>query len=104
MTDRTQLHRDDYALLRRAIPLEWLDGLRAVFEAGVKPSGEWPVPRGLDWRHSLLDCDLSAQRPGDVVNVNRPGFFRRLWPREWRDPYHSPQPSPSAGRAALRLQ
>ncbi|MFV3308385.1 phytanoyl-CoA dioxygenase family protein [Pseudomonas sp. NY15181] len=61
MTDREQLHREGYALLRRAIPAEWLDDLRAVFDAGVKPSAEWPVPRGRDWRHSLLDVDPTVQ-------------------------------------------
>jgi len=61
MTDREQLHRDGYVLLRRAIPAQWLDALRAVFDAGVKPSGEWPVPRGMDWRHSLLDVDTRIQ-------------------------------------------
>lgn len=115
MTDREHLHRNGYALLRRAIPVAWLADLRSVFDAGVKPSGEWPVPRGNDWRHSQLDADpkvravcrlptvlavvgeligerfflsqvegrepladggyqqlhrdLSAQRPGDIVNA-----------------------------------
>lgn len=48
-------------LLRRAIPAEWLDALRAVFDAGVKASDEWPVPRGKDWRHSWLDVDATVQ-------------------------------------------
>src|SRR5450830_267108 len=61
MTDREQLHRDGYVLLRRAIPAEWLDDLRAVFDAGVKPSDQWPVPRGMDCRHSLLDVDAKVQ-------------------------------------------
>ncbi|MDD0977442.1 phytanoyl-CoA dioxygenase family protein [Pseudomonas fontis] len=61
MTDREQLHRDGYILLRRAIPSEWLDELRAVFDAGVKPSSQWPVPRGSDWRHSLLEADARVQ-------------------------------------------
>ncbi len=61
MTDREQLHRDGYVLLRRAIPAEWLGGLRAAFDAGVKPSEQWPVPRGMDWRHSLLDLDSKVQ-------------------------------------------
>ncbi|MBP5077771.1 phytanoyl-CoA dioxygenase family protein [Pseudomonas chlororaphis] len=61
MIDREQLHREGYVLLRRAIPAEWLDDLRAAFDAGVMPSSQWPVPRGMDWRHSLLDADLTVQ-------------------------------------------
>ncbi len=40
MTDREQLHRQGYVLLRRAIPAEWLDDLRATFDAGVLPSNQ----------------------------------------------------------------
>lgn len=61
MIDLPQLHRDGYALLRGAIPAGWLEDLRAAFEAGVQPSDQWPVPRGLDWRHSLLDLDPKVQ-------------------------------------------
>ncbi|WP_097303108.1 phytanoyl-CoA dioxygenase family protein [Pseudomonas chlororaphis] len=61
MTDREQLHREGYVLLRRAIPAEWLGDLRAAFDAGVMPSSQWPVPRGMDWRHSLLDADSKVQ-------------------------------------------
>ncbi|WP_085700286.1 phytanoyl-CoA dioxygenase family protein [Pseudomonas sp. B26(2017)] len=61
MADREQLHRNGYVLLRQAIAPTWLDTLRAVFDAGVKPSGEWPVPRGIDWRHSQLDTDATVQ-------------------------------------------
>lgn len=61
MTDREQLHRQGYALLRGAIPAEWLDALRAAFDSGVKPSAQWPVPRGMDWRHSQLDLDPTIQ-------------------------------------------
>jgi ectoine hydroxylase-related dioxygenase (phytanoyl-CoA dioxygenase family) len=61
MIDREQLHRDGYALLRGAIPVEWLEQLRAAFDMGVKPSDQWPVPRGRDWRHSLLDLDPQVQ-------------------------------------------
>jgi len=61
MIDREQLHRDGYVLLRQAIPADWLDDLRAAFDAGVKPSDQWPVPRGADWRHSLLDLDPKVQ-------------------------------------------
>lgn len=61
MIDRQQLHREGYALIRKAIPAEWLNDLRAVFDAGVKQSDLWPVPRGADWRHSLLDMDPMVQ-------------------------------------------
>lgn len=61
MTDRERLHRDGYALLRQAIPTGWLDELRALFDAGVRPSEQWPVPRGRDWRHSLLDLEPRVQ-------------------------------------------
>jgi len=59
--DRDRLHRDGYALLRRAIPAEWLCDLRDTFDAGVKPSDQWPVPRGVGWRHSMLDLDPTVQ-------------------------------------------
>ncbi|TCV59594.1 phytanoyl-CoA dioxygenase family protein [Pseudomonas fluorescens] len=61
MADRKRLHQDGYALLRRAIPNEWLADLRCVFDAGVRPSDQWPVPRGMDWRYSMLDDDSRIQ-------------------------------------------
>lgn len=61
MIDHEQLHRDGYALLRGAIPAQRLDDLRAAFDAGVKPSDRWPVPRGAGWRHSMLDLDPHVQ-------------------------------------------
>lgn len=61
MIDRKLLHQDGYALLRQAIPAEWLDELRAAFDTGVKPSEQWPVPRSAGWRHSLLDLDSTVQ-------------------------------------------
>lgn len=61
MTDHNQLHRDGYALLRGAIRANWLADLRAAFDAGVQPADHWPVPRGPDWQHSLLDLDPIVQ-------------------------------------------
>lgn len=61
MNDPTTLHQDGYVLLRAAIPADWLTDLRAAFDAGVKPSDQWPVPRGRDWRHSSLDLDPRVQ-------------------------------------------
>jgi len=59
--DCEQVRREGYALLRGAIPADWLDELRGAFEAGVKPFDQWPVPRGPDWRHSMLDLDPRIQ-------------------------------------------
>ncbi|MEG0973514.1 MAG: phytanoyl-CoA dioxygenase family protein [Comamonas sp.] len=59
--DHTQLQRDGYALLRQAIPLHWLDGLRNAFDTNVMPSHAWPVPRDQSWRFSMLDLDVQIQ-------------------------------------------
>lgn len=61
MIDRDRLHRDGYALLRQAIPAAWLRDLRDAFDTGVMPSEQWAVPRGVGWRHSLLDLDPTVQ-------------------------------------------
>ena len=59
--DARRLDDDGYLLLRGAIPAPWIGPLRCGFEAGVRPSEMWPVPRGHDWRHSLLDLEASVQ-------------------------------------------
>ena len=56
------LDRDGYIMLRGAIPDDWLEPLRDVFEACVLPSERWPVPRGHDWRHAMLDDREAARR------------------------------------------
>ena len=60
--DARRLDDDGYLLLRQLIPGDWIEPLRAAFEAGVLPSDEWPVPRGRDWRHALVDLDPTVQR------------------------------------------
>ena len=59
--DHDAVHRDGYVLLRGAIPADWLDGLRTAFDGGVQPSHAWPVPRGLGWRHAMVDLDPRMQ-------------------------------------------
>ncbi len=61
MIDREHLHQNGYLLLRQAVPAGWLDELRATFEAGVIGPEQWPVPRGPDWRHALVDLDARVQ-------------------------------------------
>ncbi len=61
MMDYERLHEDGYILLRGAIPAEWLEELRAAFDRGVKPSDQWPTPRGRDWRHALVDLEPKVQ-------------------------------------------
>jgi hypothetical protein len=51
-----------YLLLRGAMVKDWIGRLRDAFEAGAMPSERWPVPRGLDWRHSQLDLDATVQQ------------------------------------------
>jgi hypothetical protein len=60
--DAHSLDEQGYLLLRGAIPAAWLQPLRDAFEAGAMPSDQWPVPRGRDWRHSLLDLDATVQQ------------------------------------------
>ena len=56
------LDEQGYLLLRAAIPAAWIGPLRDAFETGHLPSDKWPVPRGRDWRHSLLDLDATVQQ------------------------------------------
>lgn len=58
------LDRNGYALLRAAIPDDWLDPLREAFEARAIPREEWPVPRDADWRFAHLDAHPLARRVG----------------------------------------
>jgi hypothetical protein len=58
---KKQLHHLGFAVLRGAIPAHWLSELRIVFDAGVQPSHQWPVPRSADWRHALLDLNPKVQ-------------------------------------------
>ncbi len=57
-----RLDQQGFLLLRGLIPADWLEPLQGAFEAGARPSEQWPVPRGADWRHALVDLDPAAQR------------------------------------------
>ncbi|MGJ4951045.1 phytanoyl-CoA dioxygenase family protein [Bradyrhizobium sp. HKCCYLS20291] len=61
-TDARRLDADGYLLLRGAIPAAWIAPLREAFEAGTRPSEQWPVPRGRDWRHAMVDLDPLVQQ------------------------------------------
>jgi hypothetical protein len=56
------LDRDGYLLLRGAVPIEWITALRDAFETGFRPSEAWPAPRGVDWRHAVVDVDPTVQK------------------------------------------
>lgn len=62
LDDARRLDACGYLVLRNVIPPDWIEPLRAAFESGVLPSGQWPVPCGHDWRHALLDLDPMVQR------------------------------------------
>ncbi len=55
------LARDGFLLLTGAIPPETLPALQALFDRSVLPAEQWPVPRGHDWRHALLDLEPAIQ-------------------------------------------
>ena len=59
MTDR--LDADGYLLLRNTASHTQVEALRAAFDAGERPSEAWPVPRGRDWRHALVDLDPAVR-------------------------------------------
>jgi ectoine hydroxylase-related dioxygenase (phytanoyl-CoA dioxygenase family) len=62
MTESDRLHENGYVLLRQVIPREYLANLRTSFEDGVLASHQWPVPRGIGWRHAQLDLDPWIQK------------------------------------------
>ena len=90
MTDPATLLRDGYTLLRGTIPAAWLEALRTAFDAGVIPSDQWPVPRGADWRHSLVDlhekvqalCRLPALLHAAGTLIGEPFFLAQVEGRE----------------------
>jgi ectoine hydroxylase-related dioxygenase (phytanoyl-CoA dioxygenase family) len=43
------------------VPAPLIEPLRAAFDAGELASDRWPVPRGADWRHALVDLDPAVQ-------------------------------------------
>lgn len=59
--DAAQLSRDGFIPLRGTIPAKWLEELSADCDARVKPNDQWPVPRGVDWWHSLLELSPRVQ-------------------------------------------
>jgi Phytanoyl-CoA dioxygenase (PhyH) len=60
--DARRLDEDGFLVLRGLVPAGWIEPLRAGFEAGELASDRWPVPRGHDWRHALLDLDPVVQQ------------------------------------------
>jgi hypothetical protein len=85
-----RLAGDGYLLLRRAVTARLLEPLRAAFDAGELPSDAWPVPRGADWRHALVDldpavqqvCRLPALLAAAKVALRRPFFLAQVEGRE----------------------
>jgi hypothetical protein len=97
--DVQALEAEGYLLLRGAIPADWLAPLQQAFDAGVLPSGQWPVPRGPDWRHSALDTHPLVQRLcrlpellDGVRHILRQPFF--LAQVEGREPIANNRPQP----------
>ena len=56
------LGQNGYLLLRGVIPAAWREPLRGAFDAGELANDKWPVARGHDWRHALVDLDPTVQQ------------------------------------------
>jgi len=53
---------DGYIILRDAIPRAWVADLQSSFDSNVRPADAWPVPRGSDLRHALVEGAPLVQR------------------------------------------
>lgn len=53
---------DGYIILHGAIPYAWIAHLQSNFDANVRPADAWPVPRGPDLRHAMVENDPVVQR------------------------------------------
>jgi hypothetical protein len=90
--DAARLDGDGYLLMRGAVPASWIEPLRTAFEAGDLANDKWPVPRGRDWRHALVDLDPTVQRVCHLPQVlaaaaqllRGPFFFAQVEGREPR--------------------
>lgn len=86
------LETQGYVILRQAIASDWLAALQQTFDDGILPAEQWPIPRGSDWTHSLLDTDPLVQRlcriPAllDCIahNLGEPFFLSQVEGREPR--------------------
>jgi hypothetical protein len=85
-----QVARDGFLLLRGAVPAERRATLRAIFDDGI--TDNWPVPRGRDWAHALIDHDAMMRETCLLPDVlaaawqllQAPFFFSQVEGREPR--------------------
>jgi len=87
------LDRDGCVMLYKLIPADWLGPLRDIFDAGFLPSDQWPVPRGMEFRHAMVDenpivqkaCRLPALLGVVGYMMAEPFFLSQV---EGREPRH----------------
>jgi|HubBroStandDraft_1064217.scaffolds.fasta_scaffold00173_32 hypothetical protein len=87
-----RLDGDGFLLLGGLVPAGWIEPLRSAFETGELAADRWPVPRGHDWRHALVDLDPVVQQvcrlprllAATAYILRRPYFLAQVEGREPR--------------------
>ena len=98
--ERAALDHDGFVVLRGVFDDALCDRLREIFERRYLPSDRWPMPRGHDTRHSMLNDEpqiqLACLKPAILASVRH--LLRR---RFYLDDVQGRDPKPGGGLQSL---